>query len=194
MNKPRFVVLAAIDDSPDADRVLSSAATFARSIAGGELHLLHVSPGAPSDVQRAYIDRRAREAQVTSGVPVTGHLNEGDPARAIIQTAASIDADLVIVGTHDHRRPTRWRLGSVSEKVSARTACPVLVVRAKDHHAIHAPEVEPPCPQCDAVQRESHGAKLWSARHAEHHPRAHVHYEGPEPFGLGSSLIRPDVD
>jgi nucleotide-binding universal stress UspA family protein len=192
MNKPRFVVLAAIDESPDADRVVASASTFARSIAGGELHIVHVVPAAPTAGARAYVDRRAREASATAGVPVTGHLNEGQPARAIVQTAASIDADLVIVGSHDHRRPAGWRLGSVSEKVAARTACPVLVVRAKGHHAVHAPEIEPPCPQCVAAQGESRGRVLWCARHAEHHPRAHVHYEVPEPFAVGSNLIRPE--
>src|SRR5579863_8013605 len=110
MSNPRFVVLAAIDDTPDADRVVSSASRLARSIAGAELHLLHVAPGALTDEKRAYIDRSARDAQVASGIPVTGHLTEGEAARAIVQTAASIDADLVVVGTHDHRRPVRWQL------------------------------------------------------------------------------------
>jgi nucleotide-binding universal stress UspA family protein len=191
MNQPRFVVLAAIDETPEADRVVASASHLVRSALGGELHVLHVAPADITDAQRAYVDRYAREAQVASGVPVTGHLSEGDAARAIVQTTASLDADLVVVGTHDHRLAAPWRLGSVSAKVAARAACPVLVVRVKAHHAVHAPEIEPPCPQCVAVQRESRGGKLWCARHAAHHPRAHVHYENPEPFALGSNLIRP---
>jgi nucleotide-binding universal stress UspA family protein len=200
---PRFVLVVGIDATPGADRVLDAAATFARGIAGCELHLVHALE--PNETEgfpvaeayaravargRAYLDQRAKEAQARSGVTVVGHLRTSLAAHAILQTAASTDADLVMVGTHDRTGVSRWALGSVAERVAREAACPVLVLRPKHHETTKVPEIEPPCPDCLRVQRESKGAKLWCARHAEHHPHPHLHYAIPEGFGGGSALIR----
>jgi nucleotide-binding universal stress UspA family protein len=196
----RFVILAAIDESPAADLVIARTATFARNVPGAEIHLLHVPDrfthapvtATTFDLDHAsrYIEGRVREAHGASSVPVVGHLFESEPASAVVQLAASLDADLVVVGTNDAPAVERWVLGSVAQKVMQHAACPVLVVRAKDHVRSHAPEIEPPCPDCIALQTASRGAKLWCARHGEHHPRAHLHYEIAEGFGAGSSLIQ----
>ncbi|MGO8997711.1 MAG: universal stress protein [Polyangiaceae bacterium] len=200
---PRFVLIVGIDASPDAERLLDAAATLARGIQGAEIHLVHAiepyeTEGFPVAEARdraiargrAYLDEKARAAQARSGVMVIGHLRTSLAAPAIIQAAASTDADLVLVGTHDRKGLSRWALGSVAERVTREAACPVLVVRPKHHHTARVPEIEPPCANCLQVQRESKGAKLWCARHAEHHPLAHLHYEIPEGFGAGSGLIR----
>ncbi len=50
------------------------------------------------------------------------------PATAITETAGA--ADLVVMGTHGRRGPSRWWLGSVAERVVRETDVPVLVVRA----------------------------------------------------------------
>lgn len=200
-NAPRFVLVAAIDESQATELVVSHAASLARVTPGTVLHLAHIAdPAAEADLSnspfdldrhRNFLDARCREAQVKSGVSVFGHLLEGAPADGIVQLAASLDADLVIVGTRDKRGPERWLLGSVAQRVMQRAACPVLVMRAKDHVAARAPEVEAPCPDCVRVQQVSRGARLWCGRHSEHHPRAHLHYEAPEGFGAGSSLLQP---
>jgi hypothetical protein len=80
---PRFVLLAAIDATPDAAHVLDMAATFARCIAGCELHLVHAIEPSETDGfpvaetydravsrGRAYLDESARKAQARSGVRV----------------------------------------------------------------------------------------------------------------------------
>ncbi len=198
---PRYVVLAAIDESPIVAKVLAQAAAIAAGTAGAELHILHAALRAaeadvtnvPFDLERhrRYLDERARDTQRLAGVPVVGHLVEEEPADAILQIAAGIDADLVVVGTSDKRGPALWLLGSVAQKVAHRAACPVLVVRPKEHHVRRSPEIEPPCPDCLREQRASHGATLWCARHAQHHPRMHLHYEAVQGFGAGSSLLRP---
>jgi len=201
---PRFVLVAALDASPDADRVLDAACAYARMTPGAELHLVHaVEPweleGFPVQEAhdralargRGYLDERARGAQARSGVTVLGHLRECPAATAILQTAASTDADLVIVGTHDRKGLARWVLGSIAERVAREVACPVFIVRPKHHVGARSPEIEPPCEDCLRVQRESKSATLWCARHSEHHPLAHLHYEASEGFGAGSSLIRP---
>jgi nucleotide-binding universal stress UspA family protein len=203
VSPPRFVLLAAIDATPDAGRVLDAAATFARGIAGCELHLVHAVEPSEADGfpvteshdqavsrGRAYLDESARKAQAASGVRVIGHLRTSLAAPAIIQAAASIDADLLMVGTHDRKGISHWAFGSVAERVARDAACPVLIVRPKHHVTSRAPEIEPPCAECLRVQRESKGATLWCARHSAHHVHAHVHYEIPQGFGEGSSLIQ----
>ena len=53
---------------------------------------------------------------------------EESPATAIIE--ASRAADLIVMGTHGRRGPSRWWLGSVAERIVREADRPVLVVRA----------------------------------------------------------------
>jgi nucleotide-binding universal stress UspA family protein len=198
----RYVILAAIDESPRAEAVMQHTATLARTTPGAEIHLVHaVSRNAEADKsnapfaaelgrRRAHLDERAREAVSLAGVPVVAHLFERDPAQAILQAAVSLDADLVVVGTADRKGLDWVLLGSVAQRVMRDAACPVLLVRPKEHAALRAPEIEPPCPACLREQATSHGTKLWCARHSAHHPHVHLHYEIPQGFGAGSSLVR----
>ncbi len=195
----RFVVLAALDGDL-SDRVALVAARFAASIAGGELHLMHVAPLPPSsavDTTAVLSEGRAQLEKVGESVKeihagkIMGHLGLGEPRHEILQMAAGIQADLILVGTHGRKGLNRLLLGSVAEQIVRRASCPVLVVREKDYHTGLAPEIEPPCPDCLAVQASSKGEKVWCARHTRRHPHGHTYYEIPEPFALGSSLIRP---
>lgn len=196
---PRFVLLAAVDESAAADLVLAQTAAAARTTPGAEVHLLHVPDRFTHDVVkpttfdlghgREYMTACARRLREQTSAPIIGHVLEREPGAAIVQLAINLDADLVIVGTKDKSGPARWVLGSVARRVMEHAPCPVLVVRAKSQ-AVYPPEIEPPCPDCLAEQRASRGATLWCARHREHHPRAHVHYETPEGFGAGSSLVQ----
>lgn len=52
---------------------------------------------------------------------------EGGPVETIL--AQSADADLLVLGTHGRRGPSRWWLGSVAERVVRAAALPVLVTR-----------------------------------------------------------------
>jgi nucleotide-binding universal stress UspA family protein len=47
---PRFVVLGAVDDGPLAREVVRVGANFARTVPGGELHLIHVLENLPPPV------------------------------------------------------------------------------------------------------------------------------------------------
>ncbi len=197
---PHFVVLAAIDESPAAELVIRQAAAYARSVPGAELHLLHIPDRfTNADVTTTsfdlghgaeYIEESVRRACAESGVTTVGHLLDREPGRAIVDLAAVLDADLVVVGTRDRHGPARWILGSVAQSVMKNASCPVLVVRPKAHANDPVPAIEPPCTDCIREQRASNGKTLWCARHSAHHPRAHVHYEVAEGFGAGSSLIR----
>lgn len=55
----------------------------------------------------------------------------GDPAAQLI--AASLDADLLVVGSRGSGPVAQHLMGSVSAKVAHHAACPVVVIPAADH-------------------------------------------------------------
>ena len=52
----------------------------------------------------------------------------GPAEDGIVETAAALPAELVVVGTHGRRGLNRFLMGSVAANVVARSRCPVLVV------------------------------------------------------------------
>lgn len=204
-SSPHTVYLVAIDGTPSGSRVVEVACNLA-ALAGAALHIVHVvdvtaSPAAklgalalpPETVNtaRLVLDRVCTEAQVRFAGTITAHLAVAEPARAIVQIASRVGADLVVVGTAPQSAVERLLLGSVAEKVVRGAGCPVLVVRPKEHHVHDEPTIEPPCPDCVAVQDQTARAQLWCERHATRHPRGHLHYEWPPTFAVGSMNFRP---
>ncbi|CAI6242643.1 Stress response protein NhaX [Bacillus subtilis] len=54
---------------------------------------------------------------------------EGDPAESIIEHANRISADMIVTGSRDQNRLKKLIFGSVSEKLSAKSDIPVLIVK-----------------------------------------------------------------
>jgi nucleotide-binding universal stress UspA family protein len=202
------IYLVAIDTTSSAAHVLEIACGLGTALGGAaELHILHVlgvtnpaatmgaatlaSPTEALDGGRETLDRACVDAASKFKGRIAGHLAAGDPWREIIQMASSLRADLVVVGTAGKTGLARMALGSVAESVVRHAGCPVLVVRPKDYHARVVPEIEPPCPDCTAVQKETERAQLWCARHSTHHSHGRLHYEVPKGFAEGTMLLRP---
>jgi universal stress protein A len=59
------------------------------------------------------------------------HLVHGAPGDAIAQFAESVDADLIVIGTHGRTGLNRMLMGSVAESVVRHASCPVLSYKAK---------------------------------------------------------------
>jgi nucleotide-binding universal stress UspA family protein len=55
------------------------------------------------------------------------------PAAFILDSAAAVKADLIVVGTHDHSRITEVFAGSVSHRVVLHATVPTLIVKGKAH-------------------------------------------------------------
>ena len=53
------------------------------------------------------------------------------PASFILDSAASVKADLIVVGTHDHSRVTELVLSSISHRVLLHATTPTLIVKGK---------------------------------------------------------------
>jgi nucleotide-binding universal stress UspA family protein len=66
-----------------------------------------------------------------SGIDVRFLVWTGAAAESIVDAAQSEGADLIVVGSHGRGRLGRLILGSVSEEVTRRAPCPVLVVRPR---------------------------------------------------------------
>ena len=199
----RTVIIAALDRSPATDQVVHTATSLACGIAGAELHLVHtVDAGTPPSSAaipptetfreaHAFLDETARGVGARFRGGIVTHLAAGEPARQILQLAADLEADLIVVGSHGKKALERLVMGSVSLEVVKKAPCAVLVARPKVQVA--TPEIEPPCPKCLEVQRESQGRTLWCTQHSTRHAKARLHYETPQPFALGSTFFRPDV-
>lgn len=93
--------------------------------------------GASSTLQQELLDELRQEAQATNdegltiaadmGVNAVGQLYVGRPAAVLVKH--SVDANLVVVGSHGTGGLTGFLLGSVSRQVATHAKCPAVVVR-----------------------------------------------------------------
>jgi nucleotide-binding universal stress UspA family protein len=68
------------------------------------------------------------EAATRSGIPVDVLVDVGQAARHILDRAATLPADMIVMGTHGASGFEHLVLGSVTEKVVRKARCPVLTV------------------------------------------------------------------
>ncbi|HLY72981.1 MAG TPA: universal stress protein, partial [Planctomycetota bacterium] len=73
----------------------------------------------------------AYETFRSGGVTVDPLMKMGDPAREILEVCQAEKADLIAMTTHARVGPTRWMMGSVTEKVLRSSSVPLLVVRPR---------------------------------------------------------------
>ncbi len=64
-----------------------------------------------------------------AGVKATRLVVTGRPFEQIVQTAKSLGANLIVMGTYGRKGAERILIGSVAERVIEYASCPVLVVR-----------------------------------------------------------------
>ena len=113
---------------------------------------------------RATAEQALRAQRDPIQVNVFHHVIEAPPARAILEVAEEVGADLILVGTHGRTGISRALLGSVAEKVVREAGCPVLVMRPRRPEDA-ALQPEPPCAACTAARERSGGAEPWCGVH-----------------------------
>jgi nucleotide-binding universal stress UspA family protein/uncharacterized membrane protein YfcA len=121
-------LLLAVDGSRYSDAAAASASSLAKQC---EAPVQVVSVA--TDEQRrteagAALDRIVALLAAES-VQVEGQVLEGRPDEAIVRTAESQSADLIVMGSHGRTGLERILVGSVSERVIGRAECAVLVAR-----------------------------------------------------------------
>ena len=186
--KPTMTILAAIEDGGTVEHVLAMAVGHARAWPQSHLHLASVidlpaiaaaafvretktfAPAAESErAEHAVLERHAKSAREALGAEVTTHLLVGPIVSELTQLAREIQADLLIVGTHDAGPFKRLLFGSVASPLVHHAPCSVLLVRAKQ-----LPESSPRagnefmCSDCLRAQGDSFGSVPRCERHALH--------------------------
>jgi nucleotide-binding universal stress UspA family protein len=199
MNRNHYTIVVGIDFEADGDRAFDAAIDLGHAH-HADVHVVWVGAdlgsalGVPAEPRivadqkksglehlDTYCRRRLEQLQEKYGdlgiANLILHFRAGDPSARIVQLAVDIDADLIVVGTHGRRGLKRLLLGSVAAGVLGSARCPVHLARLKDHEGIgEVPEIEPPCPRCVAVRRQSSGDSWWCPTHsADRMPPPH-HY------------------
>jgi nucleotide-binding universal stress UspA family protein len=67
-------------------------------------------------------------AESAPGITIDAVVREGNTAGEVLEQAASMKADLLVIGTHGRSGFERRLLGSVAEKVLRKVSCPVMTV------------------------------------------------------------------
>jgi nucleotide-binding universal stress UspA family protein len=148
-------ILCPTDFSEASRRALDHAVAIAKWY-DSKLTILHVSPVQPviavgvgaAVIPPVFLTAEARqqlltsmqksaEAEVGQAVAFETELTEGNPVTEILDKAAALHADLLVLGTHGLSGFDRLVLGSVTEKVLRKAACPVMTVPP------HQPDVVP---------------------------------------------------
>lgn len=138
-------VLVPLDGSPRAEEILPHAAELAR-VDGGALELLRVVDTLPVPAslpfhERFRLDKATEDAELAEaqryleglaggqhGAPVGRQImGSTDPARAIVDTARAIGADVVALTTHGKTAAPRSALGGIADTV-LRSGCGSLLI------------------------------------------------------------------
>jgi nucleotide-binding universal stress UspA family protein len=137
-------ILVPIDFSDGSSRAVTQAVELARAL-GASIELFHsyqlpvfALPDSSVALSPTYVadltDRaqkeldRHRDELVSEGLSVTTKLLEGNPADSIVERANTINALMIVIGTHGRSGFRRFLLGSVTERVVRTATVPVLTV------------------------------------------------------------------
>ena len=138
-------VLLATNFRPSSSAA-SQLATQIASQLGAELHAVYVigdyfdqisamfPEGGLAALKRlqTYVQERMAQLLRTGGAGAATHIEEGRPYQEIVKLAATVDADLIVIGTavHGSLFGSSQVLGSEIERVIRNAPCPVLCVPA----------------------------------------------------------------
>jgi nucleotide-binding universal stress UspA family protein len=188
-----YVILAALSRDETGEYALFEAARVAASRPRSELHVVYVADA--DDVSEAgdlislerklarapaALDHQIERLHELMPARVTAHVRAGQPARSILQTAIDVNADLIVIGTHQRTRLETLFVGSVAESVLRDAHCPVLVAVPKNYEgATKSDVIEPPCADCIVARQQSHNQSFWCERHSRAYHQPHV-YEPSE--------------
>ena len=150
-------LLVPLDGNPQHEQCLPLAADLAQAC-GAALHLLMVVPEFENltdgnaaagrllpGTAMAMLDLAEQEAEVylrercthlrSTGMELSGEVSRGDPASGIVGVAQRLRADLIVLGTHGKTATDAFWSGSLTPRIAAKTAMPLLLIpvsRAED--------------------------------------------------------------
>jgi universal stress protein A len=142
-------ILVAVDFSEFSVAALNYAGFLAEKF-GATLTLVHsvepyiypedLSAGFPIEeldarwLQKAKDKLESLRQTIMGGAPSTIVVTMGAAWNRIVGTAKSMNADMIVVGTHGRTGIKHALMGSTAERVSRHATCPVLVVHCPETH------------------------------------------------------------
>lgn len=138
-------ILCATDGSPWGEAAVSRGLSLAR-IYQGEVFVVSATdlpqelceevPAFAEGLARETRERVENAAARLKSEDVRGQclLREGSAYKAILELASEKGVDIIVMGSHGKTGFKRLLMGSVVERVLARTPCPVLVVKGTASH------------------------------------------------------------
>jgi len=94
------------------------------------LTLAHASPVPAWPSARKALGKEAARIRSLAPITVESEMLDGDPDEALVARAEKPSTRMVVVSSLGRRSPSRWFLGSVSERTAERAPIPTLVVRS----------------------------------------------------------------
>lgn len=137
----QYTIVVGVDGSPASKSALRWAAWHAEQLGGALVTLMawdvpliyNWEVPESDDISRrtaAGLDETIAEVlDPDSDLAVSKNVANGHPARALLDLAEELDADLIAVGNRGHGGFAEALLGSVSQHVVQHARCPVVVVR-----------------------------------------------------------------
>ena len=134
-------MLLAVDVNADNASIVDYAFALAER-AGATLHTLYACPSGalPGESRSSFYEAQREHAKEQMEQTLAAHQSSAslgdalitvhEPIAAIIQTAAKVAADLIILSTHARKGVERMMIGSVAEGVLDEAQVPVLVVKS----------------------------------------------------------------
>ena len=139
-------IVVALDGSAHSNKALDSALELGSTF-GAALHLVHVSELHPlvlgsasvmSMLPQDELEKRGTAVLEPAAARATGKgcavetyniIGESTAAQGVLDTAAEVEADLIVVGSLGHSNLSGLLVGSVSQRICHLATCPCLVVR-----------------------------------------------------------------
>lgn len=121
--------------------------------AGGTVYLLHVVPIIPAigepetgvtvharaedDARKRLLETAEKQLAGLKCEVMTRVAGPGETAKAVLEAARDVDADLIVMKTHGRQGIAHFIMGSVAEQVVRQAHCAVLTLTAtaKERHA-----------------------------------------------------------
>ncbi|MDR7236512.1 universal stress protein [Neobacillus drentensis] len=137
-------ILVAIDGSKMSEKALKSAFNFAKERYSkiGLIHVdknINISNGMPiATIDKVYSEQRNKGMDLLDravsfaaqeGIEIETHYVMGEPAIQIVKKAEEGNYQLIIMGSRGLGNIKGLMLGSVSQKVSQLSHCPVLIIK-----------------------------------------------------------------
>lgn len=133
MNEQTRKVLICLDTSAHSYKVADQGIMFARKL-NAQVSILHVVNvrGAADERARMSIEKKKIKARkfvakilYTFACAALLHIEEGDPADVIIEKAAALQADVIVLGNRERKRASQK---SVMSEVARRSNASILTV------------------------------------------------------------------